>query len=124
MGDKRGQGISMEFIIIAAIALIVLIVIILFFTGGLQKIFSGQTEVIGTVSDQQKEIWRSECSLYCSLGQKENYQQKIFKGSDQVDYDCKVKLGVTCGDCTGTAPGCAQQKTSDNCKTPCVWTSW
>ena len=41
--SKKGQGISIEFIIIAAIALIVLIVIILFFTGGLEKIFGGQS---------------------------------------------------------------------------------
>ena len=88
MKDKKGQGISMEFIIIAAISLIVLIVIILFFTGGLEKIFGGQKEIVGTVSDQQKEIWRSQCKLYCSVGQRENFINKEFRGADNQVYKC------------------------------------
>jgi len=134
MNNKRGQGISMEFIIIAAIALIVLIVIILFFTGGLEKIFTGQKDVIGTVSDSQKEIWRSQCKLYCSLGQKENFQSKVFDGEDDRKYKCNggtgdADLKVQCGVCEGTAPTteqpCSQRKNEADCKQPsCTWTKW
>jgi len=135
MKDKRGQGISMEFIIIAAIALIVLIVIILFFTGGLEKIFGQQGQQIGTVTDQDKEIWRSQCKLYCSLGQRENFVNKEFKGKDDRIYKCKsgsgdTNLQVECGECTGNAPDdkppCSQQKTETACKaiTGCSWTNW
>ncbi len=132
MKDKRGQGISMEFIIIAAIALIVLIVIILFFTGGLEKIFGEQKKTIGTVTDQQKEIWRSTCKLYCSLGQRENFLQKEFKGDDNTIFKCpKDSLGVECGVCEKTPDPtsnnkdpCSQRKTQEQCKEGCVWTNW
>lgn len=134
MKDKRGQGISMEFIIIAAIALIVLIVIILFFTGGLEKIFGQQGQQIGTVTDQDKEIWRSQCKLYCSLGQRENFQNKVFKGDDDREYKCNsgsgdTNLQVECGECTGTPaqdkPPCSQQRTKTACESNgCTWTLW
>jgi uncharacterized protein (UPF0333 family) len=135
MKDKRGQGISMEFIIIAAIALIVLIVIVLFFTGGLEKIFGGQKEIIGSVSDQQKEIWRSQCKLYCSVGQRENFINKEFKGADNQIYKCPstatgtgIALNVECGECKGTATQgtdpCSQRKAQAQCTSPCTWTNW
>ncbi|MFH1210706.1 MAG: hypothetical protein V1645_02205 [archaeon] len=131
MNNKRGQGISMEFIIIAAIALIVLIVIILFFTGGLEKIFGGQKEIVGSVSDQQKEIWRSNCRLYCSLGQKENFVNKEFLGADKTVYRCKDPLKVECGECkdkgTGIGAGCSQYRDKTDCEKvaeKCTWTDW
>ncbi len=137
MKDKRGQGISMEFIIIAAIALIVLIVIILFFTGGLEKIFGEQKRTIGTVTDQQKEIWRASCKLYCSLGQRENFVNKEFKGDDNTIFMCPntpksgQSLKVECGECTGTVDSsstnkdsCSQRKTQEQCKDGCSWTNW
>lgn len=133
MKDKRGQGISMEFIIIAAIALIVLIVIILFFTGGLQTLFGQQKETVGTVTDQQKEIWRSQCNLFCGLGQKENFQNKEFKISGSQSYKCGdsstitgESLKVECGDCLGTLTNCGTQKNENDCKviSGCKWVKW
>lgn len=127
MNDKRGQGISMEFIIIAAIALVVLIVIILFFTGGLDKIFGGQKEIIGSVTDQQKEIWRSQCRLYCGLGQKENFLNKEFRVEGVTDvYRCKEQLKVSCESCTGNGSGCSTKKTQTDCQgvQGCIWESW
>lgn len=73
MKDKRGQGISMEFIIIAALALIVLIVIVLFFTGALGKIFGQQKDIVGTATDQQKEMWTEACRLACTTGGQNPY---------------------------------------------------
>jgi hypothetical protein len=128
MKDKRGQGISMEFIIIAAIALIVLIVIILFFTGGLEKIFGGQKEVLGTVTDQTKEIWRSQCKLYCSLGQKENFQNREFRVEGGTSaYKCSdTTLQVKCENCIGSGSGCSSKKTKPDCDgvAGCVWEAW
>ncbi|MEM4244727.1 MAG: hypothetical protein QW404_00115 [Candidatus Nanoarchaeia archaeon] len=73
MSNKRGQGISMEFIIIAALALIALIVIVLFFTGALGKIFGQQKEVYATATEKQKEMWTAECNAACSLGGQNPY---------------------------------------------------
>lgn len=64
--NKKGQGISMTYIIIALLALVVLVVIILFFTGGMQKLF-GQTAEVGEVTEQQMSLWRTQCDLYCSV---------------------------------------------------------
>lgn len=36
---KKGQGISLTFIVVAALSLVALVVLILFFTGGVDKIF-------------------------------------------------------------------------------------
>lgn len=126
--NKKGQGISMEFIIIAAIALVVLVVIILFFTGGLQSLFQKQKEAVAGATDQQKELWRGQCKLYCSLGQKENFVQKTFKEGDS-QYTCST-LDVTCGSCSGTPNTGSQdkslcsQRAENPCKEGCQWTSW
>jgi len=65
--DKKGQGISMTYIIIAALTLVVLVVIIMFFTGGLQSLFEKQTTTVEGSIDQQLEIWRNQCKLYCTM---------------------------------------------------------
>lgn len=70
MKNKRGQGISMEFIIIAALALIALIVIVLFFTGSLGRLSRGTTDTVNTATDQQKDMWAKECALSCTTGGK------------------------------------------------------
>lgn len=94
MTSKKGD-ISMNYIVIAAIALIVLIVIVLAFTGKLQMIFKSQTETVKEATDQQLEVWRSQCKLYCSLGQKDNFCKHVFKGPEDVKgeyytYACNI----------------------------------
>lgn len=84
--NKKGQEISMTYIVVAAIALVVLIVAILFFTGGLQAIFKAQKETVAGATDQQLEIWRGQCKLYCSLEQKESWEKHEFKAGDEVLY--------------------------------------
>jgi len=81
--NKKGQGISMTYIVIAALALVVLVVIILFFTGALGKMFEQQQEAVGDATEQQKSIWRTQCSLYVSLGQEESYDNHEF-GDDKI----------------------------------------
>ncbi|MBU4502888.1 MAG: hypothetical protein KKA79_09910 [Nanoarchaeota archaeon] len=105
--NKKGQGISMTYIIVAALALVVLVTIILFFTGGLQTLFQSQKETVEGATNQQKEIWRGQCNLYCSLGQTDNFQGKSFEATDGSTYTCDT-LGVECeeevtdGSCNGT----------------------
>ncbi len=99
MNDKRGQGISMEFIIIAAIALVVLIVIILFFTGGIQKLLGQAGGVAATATDRDKELWTSECKTSCVLGGANPYffcthifEVKNDKGEITETWVCNQKL--------------------------------
>lgn len=122
---KKGD-LSMNYVIIAAIALIVLVVIILFFTGGLQTLFKQQSEIVSGATDQQLEIWRGQCKLYCSLGQKENFLGKVFKSGDGSSYACSTTpLSVACEKCSGVAAGCFQYKDSKSCgDAKCTWESW
>ena len=93
--NKRGQGISMTYIIVAALALVVLITIILFFTGGLQKLFKAQQETVEGATDQQLEIWRGQCKLYASLGQEESWNQHKFKAKNDETYTCAELMLAT-----------------------------
>lgn len=121
---KKGD-ISLNYVVIAAIALVVLIVIILFFTGGLQSLFQQQKEAVAGATDQQKEIWRGQCKLYCSLGQKENFVNKKFKSESGDEYGCKTQLSMTCGVCSGAESGCALQRDLAKCKAAgCSWEEW
>ncbi len=120
---KKGD-LSLNYVVIAAIALVVLVVIILFFTGGLQSLFQQQQQAVSGATDQQKEIWRGQCKLYCSLGQKENFVSKKFRSESGDEYGCKT-LDMTCGVCTGAEAGCAQQRDSVKCKAAgCLWEAW
>jgi len=82
MVDKKGQGISMTYIIIAALGLVVLVVIILFFTGGIGSLFGQQQQTVEGATEQQLEIWRGQCKLYCSLDQEESWDNHEFKYED------------------------------------------
>lgn len=98
--NKKGQGISMTYIIIALLALVVLVVIILFFTGGMQKIL-GQTKVASEVSEQQLSVWRGQCKLSCSLDKKA-FCEKTF---DKKDADGKVTEVYVCNTDKTTVTG-------------------
>ena len=89
MINKKAQGISMTYIIIAALALVVLVVIIMFFTGGLQKLFGQQTDVVEGSTDQQLEIWRNQCKLQYTMeknkqGNCPNFCMKKFEKEEQI----------------------------------------
>ena len=89
---KKGQGLSMNTIIIAAIVIIVLIVLILIFTGRM-NIFSGEVQ---SCSRQ-----RGECKDDCKLGEYE------VKGTDcGEEFRCCVSLvnrdGSNCRSIGGT----------------------
>jgi hypothetical protein len=65
--NKKGLDISLNFVIIAALALIALIVIALIFTGGIDRIIGEQEEVF-TLSTQEIALAESTCKLACSTG--------------------------------------------------------
>ncbi len=125
---KRGD-ISINYVIIAAIALIVLIIIVLFFTGGIKRIFEGIGETTD-VSENQKALWRSQCELWCTLKDRASFDGNFF----QDQYSC-ASLNVPCtfeesagsGQCgfkdkSAEASTCAGFSVS-NCASPCEVTS-
>lgn len=63
--NKKGMDISLNFIILAVLALIALIIIALFFTGGLTNLFS-QTEDVASISSEKIALFTSKCEFYCT----------------------------------------------------------
>jgi len=63
--NKKGMDISLNFVILAVLALIALILIALFFTGGLTELFK-QTGQTGDISGEQIALAKAECNLYCT----------------------------------------------------------
>lgn len=86
--DKKGQGISMTYIVIAALALVVLVVIILFFTGALERMFTQQKDIVEGATQHQQDIWRARCKLYASLDQEDNWDNQVFEDDEGNEYGC------------------------------------
>lgn len=101
--NKKGD-LSLNYIVIAALALVVLVVIILFFTGGLKTLFTLTKEHTLSASDQELAIWRGQCELYCAGEQKANFCNNEFKSKDPsitTKYKCKdTTLNVGCNKIT------------------------
>ena len=89
---KKGQELSMTYIVIAAIALVVLVVVVLFFTGGLSKMLGTQKDVTTGATDQQKSVWKATCDSYCALRAADSFCNHIFDGpkDSQSGYIVKV----------------------------------
>jgi len=75
--NKKGMELSMNFIIIAALALIALIVIALIFTGGIDKIIGQQKDIVELTSS---EIALAEgvCKTACSADSKAQWDNPSF----------------------------------------------
>ncbi len=69
---KKGAELSLNFIIIAAIGLVVLVIALVFFTGGAERLLRGVPESV-QVNQQQLNLWRNECELYCNQGSKSGF---------------------------------------------------
>ncbi len=80
--NKKGMDISLNFIILAVLALIALIVIALFFTGGLTNLF-GQTESVGSVSSEKIALASSKCNLYCTTDNYDAWNSPVFDEEDK-----------------------------------------
>ena len=86
MNDKKGQGLSINYIVIIAISLVVLVVIVLFFTGALKNMFP-KTDIYQNVDSSTRQIWINQCELACQSG-KANYCSLYF----QIDKDVDKKI--------------------------------
>ncbi len=95
MVSKRGD-ISLNFIIIAILALITLIVIALFFTGGITKLFGTQQGVVQiSLNPQIKALAETTCTLHCTNQNENAYNNPSFS-KDLIDAGytgCEQLLG-------------------------------
>ena len=106
MLNKKGMDISLNFIILAVLALIALIVIALFFTGGLTNLFQ-QTEEVGSISAEKVALYSSKCKFYCTTGDqaswdKPQFEEETFKEKSCLQLKDELKLDKTLnsdGDC-------------------------
>ncbi len=98
----RKGDISLNFIIIAILALITLIVIALFFTGGITKLFGTQQEITALSLDPQiKALAESNCKLSCTNQQESAYNSPNFP-KDVIGAgftDCEALLGKSFDSC-------------------------
>lgn len=71
------MDISLNFIILAVLALISLIIIALYFTGTLGDIF-GQTKDIAAVSAQTQALYKTNCDRHCTFKDKDSWDHPAF----------------------------------------------
>ncbi|MBT7107025.1 hypothetical protein HN943_01590 [archaeon] len=106
--NKKGQGLSMNTIIIAILAILVLVVIAAFFTGGMTGLVDRIKGIYGSQPiDETQAILECEgfCNSYTSLPTveeyKTNYCEKKFgldtdnDGSADIEKTCS-QLGIIC----------------------------
>jgi len=77
---KRGAELSLNFIILAILAVIVLIGIVFFFLGG-AEFFASKEKATVMISEQDKSLAEAACKLHCSLGNKEKWDKPSFPES-------------------------------------------
>ena len=88
--NKKGFALSVNYLVVAILALIVLVAISVYFTGGVKYLFGQQKKIIETSADT-KTIWRNSCELWCAV---ESVEWRKHKFGDE-ELDCKG-LGVDC----------------------------
>lgn len=81
--NKKGD-LSIQFIVIAALALIALIIMAVYFMGGMKSLLGRQAETI-QLSEQQKAIWKNQCNLFCSMGQAAGFCNQAFQYDKDKD---------------------------------------
>lgn len=110
--NKKGQGISMTYIIIAALALVVLVVIVLFFTGGISKLTGGQKGLVeGAVPQWQMKLWTDRCKQACDLENKEDFCETVFIAD--INDDGIDDTFYMCGDFYGKLSDTEKEKVKD-----------
>ena len=90
------MDISLNFIILAVLALIALIIVALFFTGGLTNLFE-ETEEVGDVTGEQIALAEAECVAYCYTGSENSWNNPGFTSAVEEAF------GTTCEDLTGSS---------------------
>ena len=86
MFNKKGLELSMNFIIIAALALIVLIIGAIFFMGGFREIGSSIEETTG-LSQQELTLAETVCKSACSFNSKSQWQNPGFTEAVAETYE-------------------------------------
>ncbi|MFA5176288.1 MAG: hypothetical protein WC413_03475 [Candidatus Nanoarchaeia archaeon] len=110
MKNKRGQGISMDVIIITIIVIIVLVIVAIFFTGGMASLTTKIKALFGSQLTDVPEA-TNRCNNYCMqyennpiTAYRDNFCNQKFNvdlngngniGSDEKGLTCK-KLGMSC----------------------------
>lgn len=115
---KKGD-ISLNYIIIAALALVALVVIILFFTGGMQKLITGQKEVVeGVVPNWKISAWTTRCEFACTQQNKVDFCKTVFKAdtdNDKKDDTYYVCNSAKSSEDTATLTGLTRQSLEVQC---------
>ncbi|MDP2909420.1 MAG: hypothetical protein Q8N77_06470 [Nanoarchaeota archaeon] len=115
---KKGD-ISLNYIIIAALALVALVVIILFFTGGMQKLITGQKEVVeGVVPNWKISAWTTRCEFACTQQNKVDFCKTVFKAdtnNDKQDDTYYVCNSAKSSEDTTTLTGLTKQSLEVQC---------
>jgi hypothetical protein len=92
--NKKGMDISLNFIILAVLALIALIVIALFFTGGLTNLFKQQSDV-GDISTEKIALYAAKCEMYCATGNQAAWNNPEFAEEELKSLNCNdAKFGL------------------------------
>lgn len=103
MVSKRGEGLSLNFIIVAILALIVLIIIALFFTGGITKLFGTEQQVSKVSLDPQLRLLsEAQCGQYCTNMNEDAYTSSSSLPKDLLDAgwtSCEDLLSKPYSDC-------------------------
>jgi len=91
--NKKGMDISLNFIILAVLALLALILVALFFTGGLQDLFT-RTGDVSDMSAHELAYYRGQCTLYCTTNNRmawfdTGFPEDLTYGKEHID-SCEV----------------------------------
>lgn len=105
---KRGQGLSMNMVVVAILAVLILVVIAIVFTGGLTNATQRLRQFfnIGTAG-QDLEFAREQCRVACE-------QAKLSDNPGESRY-CKVKLPIRGDDGKVNNINCKDQPISFAC---------
>lgn len=103
--------VSLNFVIIAVLALVALIVIALFFTGAMSKIITKQSGVV-KITDQELSLLEAGCQTYCSLCQQALFDNPPFEASIKNVYAKCSDLPKIGSDYWGK--NCAKNCAADN----------
>ena len=87
--NKKGMDISLNFIILAVLALIALIIIALFFTGGLTNLFKQQQDV-GSISSEKVALYAAKCNLYCTTDDYYSWYHPQFAEESLATKNCET----------------------------------
>jgi hypothetical protein len=121
---RGGQGLPLETIVLAAVAILILVMIVLFATGSFAKLFGSQKTLSEQATPDQLASFRIGCEQACFQAQQLSKNADDFKRSDYCttkklgDLHCwSENVSVSCSktftastnervECSGTVEGC------------------